>query len=157
MIVETQFLSSLLQYLWSTNSPPSEVLHSMRDNGGYDLVIECNSVVRFIQLKSMLSTRQVRVNARLLDREGACVVGVLVAPETLRITGYRWIGWDAREAHASKIIGGGRSFQQALSLRRNADGERVVLPCTHIISPNDFSRVGSMDELAGRLFGLSSQ
>jgi hypothetical protein len=53
-IVEHVFLGGVLQTLWRTNRFDVDVLRAEFDAGGYDLVIRCGLVVRYIQLKTSL-------------------------------------------------------------------------------------------------------
>jgi len=51
-LLEHLFLSELLRPLWRQGRRDMEVLRAEVDGAGYDLVVECNGVLRHIQLKS---------------------------------------------------------------------------------------------------------
>lgn len=150
MIVETLFLGSLLQHLWKVGAPSAEVLFAMRDMAGYDLTIECNSVIRYIQLKGMVAPRQVRVNTRLAKKPGFCVIGAVVEPRTLEVQHYRW--FDGEKKNGALSVD---ELPNAMSLKYNRHGKRVLLPDTKVIPVSSLKKIESIAELANRLFRLN--
>ncbi len=75
--VEHRFISDVLERLWRYGYYDVEVLHSESDNAGYDLVMTCNRVTSYIQLKSIIKTsRNTRhkIHARLAEKQNALVV-----------------------------------------------------------------------------------
>jgi hypothetical protein len=97
-LVEHVFISEILQECWFVREQPIEILRSEVDAYGYDLVIECNSILRHVQLKATDSWTQPRkqtVNRFLEKKAGGCVVWVVVRREldAGRITlSYRYFG-----------------------------------------------------------------
>ena len=51
-LIEHLFVGEVLRTLWLSGISEVEVLKSEVDGEGYDLVLECRSVVRHIQLKA---------------------------------------------------------------------------------------------------------
>jgi len=147
MIVETLFLGELLRHLWKVNAPIAEVFHGMRDNGGYDLAIECDSTLRYIQLKAMTGKKAVRINSRLAKKPGACVIGLLIDKETLQIKQYLWLGGKKGET-----LPGFDEFHPAKALRYNAKGEKLPLSETRTIPAKAFQSISSIEAVAELLF-----
>lgn len=51
-VLEHLFVGDLLRCLWRRGIRNMEVLRAEVDMGGYDLVLEANRVLRYVQLKS---------------------------------------------------------------------------------------------------------
>ena len=65
------------------------------DNAGYDLVIECNGIMRHIQLKSTYKgakTSRVKINTALTNKPSGCVVWMFFDPETVDLGPFYWFG-----------------------------------------------------------------
>jgi hypothetical protein len=63
-VLEHVFVGELLQCLWRARRRDVEVLRAETDASGYDLVLECNDVLRHVQFKSSHNnalTRNVKV------------------------------------------------------------------------------------------------
>lgn len=76
-LTEYVFLSELLQESWLGRRRQIAVMRPDVDNAGYDLVLECEGVIRHIQLKSSrrdAKTSRQGVNAKLGDIPGGCVI-----------------------------------------------------------------------------------
>ena len=90
MVLEHLFLGELLRSLWGQGVRHAEVLKAAVDDSGYDTVIECRRVVRYLQLKSSLATGAAsfqNVSLTLLAKPGAAVVWMLVH-EDLSFSGF---------------------------------------------------------------------
>ena len=76
-LVEHVFISELLQEAWFGYGAAMEVLHTEVDSSGYDVVLECNRILRHVQLKtSEAGSRTARqlVNVALAEKPSGCVV-----------------------------------------------------------------------------------
>jgi hypothetical protein len=51
-LLEHLFIGELVQELWKQGRRDIEILRGEIDFAGYDLVLECNGVLRHVQLKS---------------------------------------------------------------------------------------------------------
>ena len=72
-LVEHMFLAEIMQEAWFTRRQTVEVLKAEVDAFGYDLVLECNGILRHVQLKTSEArgkTRQQTINVALAEREG---------------------------------------------------------------------------------------
>ena len=83
-MLEYLFLSELLQEGWFRNPPRMvEVIRPDVDKFGYDLLLECEGMRRYVQLKSsdIKSSAKYRaqtVNVELEAKQGGCVVQILL-------------------------------------------------------------------------------
>lgn len=76
-LVEHVFISEILQEAWYRHQRTIEVLRSEIDASGYDVVLECNGIIRHVQLKTSAKggkTAYQNVNVRLSDKPGGCIV-----------------------------------------------------------------------------------
>src|SRR5438067_12986104 len=76
-LIEHVFVGDLLRLLWQRGALDVEVLRAEVDRGGYDLVLECNNVLRHVQFKSSHrggKTSQVTVNLKLAGKPSGCVI-----------------------------------------------------------------------------------
>jgi len=67
-VLEHLFVGDLLRCLWRKGVRDIEVLRAEVDRAGYDLVLECNGVLRHVQLKSShrsAKTRDVKIHVNL--------------------------------------------------------------------------------------------
>lgn len=63
------FISELLQETWFKFGETVEVLRPEIDNSGYDLLLECNGVIRYVQLKNSIAgskTAYQKINTALV-------------------------------------------------------------------------------------------
>jgi hypothetical protein len=68
-IIEHLFVGELLRTLWQRGARRVELLRAEVDAGGYDLVLECNGIIRHIQLKSSYrGTKSERPNIRVVSK-----------------------------------------------------------------------------------------
>lgn len=97
-LLEHVFIGELLQCLWRQGRRDIEVLRAEIDYLGYDLVLECNGVLRYVQLKSShrdATTRDVNVNLSLAKKRGACVIWIRFDADTMELGPYLWLGGKA--------------------------------------------------------------
>ena len=78
-VIEHLFVGDLLRCLWRQGSRDIEVLRAEVDRAGYDLVLECNGVLRHVQLKSShrsAKTRDVKIHVNLAEKPSGCVIWI---------------------------------------------------------------------------------
>jgi hypothetical protein len=101
MLVEHLFAGEVMRFLWQRGNVRMEVLKPQVDNGGYDLVLEANDIVRHVQLKashSEAATHHVNVSLALARRPSGCVVWCIFTEDTLSLGPFplvRWPSWRA--------------------------------------------------------------
>lgn len=94
-VLEHLFISELLRTLWCMGVHDAEVLRSEVDGNGYDLAIECNSVLPHVRLKSSRregkASRQ-NINAGIVKKPSGCVIWIMFDEPTLALGPFRWLG-----------------------------------------------------------------
>lgn len=78
-VVEHLFIAELLQEAWLRYDKVVEVMHSEVDAYGYDLILECQGIVRHIQLKTSkfdAATTYQKVGLALGIKPSGCVVWI---------------------------------------------------------------------------------
>lgn len=152
-LVEHVFVSEVLQEAWYHFGKTAEVLRSEVDASGYDVVIECNNVLRHIQLKTSKRNAKAavqKVNVALADKPGGCVVWLIRDDDAgrIRLT-YRFFGERAGE-QLSKL----KKFKRAKHTKANALGIKTERPAIRVIPKAEFESIASTTELVMRLFDL---
>ena len=145
-VLEHLFVGKLLQTLWCKGVHDVEVLRSEVDDCGYDLVIECQGVLRHVQLKSShregKASRQT-INSKISGKSGGCVVWMLFDAKTLELGPFRWL-----EGQPSQL--GNKIGRHA---KANSKGIKTSRPNTRVVTKKAFSRIADMDGLVHQLFG----
>ena len=95
-MLEHIFVAELLQEAWLVRGQTTEVLRPEVDNAGYDLVLECGKICRYIQLKGSRLDGKAKwkdVNPKLAEKPGGCVVWIFYKEDKGRATlQYRFFG-----------------------------------------------------------------
>ena len=149
-VLEHLFVGELLRCLWRRGIRNMEVLRAEVDMGGYDLVVEANKVLRYIQLKSShrtAATANVPVNVNLEDKPGGCVVWMRFDPATVELGPYLWFG--ARPGEPALSLGS----KLARHSKGDKDGVKAFRPNIRILPIGRFQRLATIDEVADALFG----
>jgi hypothetical protein len=84
-IIEHLFVGELLRTLWRKGARRVELLRAEVDAGRYDLVLECNGIIRHIQLKSSYrgaKTSRVNINVCLQQKARGCMIWIMFDPHT---------------------------------------------------------------------------
>ena len=131
------FLTELYSYLWSFNPTISlQVFTADVDDSGFDLLLTANQQIRHVQLKSSFvgsTTKKVRVRDSLFEQRGGYILGCHYSPETLRITGYSFLGFTHdKESFDLKL------FPKARSIGANAKGEKKLQDGVHMVPWTSF-------------------
>lgn len=153
-LVEHVFISEVLQEVWFRHGKTVEVLRSEVDDSGYDVVLECGSVIRHIQLKtSHVGSRAAsqKVNIGLADKPSGCVVWMLREEE--RPTGrmrlhYRFFGGESGRRLPSL-----ERFRLARHTKADSKGVKARRPRIRVIPKGKFEELAGIEELVRRLFG----
>jgi hypothetical protein len=153
-IVEHLFVGAILQKLWlRKNVAQVEVLKPQVDDAGYDLVIDCNSSIRHIQLKSSRADAKrysVDVSLKLKQKPSGCVIWVFFDPCTLSLQKFLWFG--SRPGHPLPDI---KDFKVAKHTKGDATGKKADRPGLRKVPKSRFEKLGSIDHVIGRLFGMA--
>ena len=158
-LLEHVFVSELLQEAWLNRYQTVEVLRSEVDASGYDLVLECNGVVRHVQLKSSRAgakTSRQNVNVKLAKKPCGCVVWLIfaegVTPGRVELS-YLFFGGHPGEPLCSdeKL----RAFKPATHTKGDATGYKAERPSICVIPKREFIKIEGITDLMGKLFGLA--
>ncbi len=156
-LVEHVFISELLQEAWFRYGLPIEVLHSEVDSSGYDIVLECNGVLRHVQLKtSEAGSRTARqlLNVALAAKPSGCVVWVIreedAASGRMRLR-YRYFGGGPGQPLPAIA-----HLRVARHAKANALGVKKERPAIRVLPRACFEDVEGASALLERLFGLST-
>ncbi len=81
-LIEHVFVAEVLQEAWFAREQLVDVLRSEVDAAGYDVVFECGTILRHVQLKASESggkTSRQTINTRLSEKPGAASFGLSTA------------------------------------------------------------------------------
>jgi hypothetical protein len=151
-LLEHLFIGDILRYLWVRGVTSAEFLRPEVDNGGYDLVVTCNGIIRHIQLKASYngsSVREQKVHLRLMEKPSGCVVWLLFDPDSLQLGPFLWFG-GAPGAPLPDLT----RYPVARHTKGNAQGITAERPSVRVLKRADFELLGSIPDVAERLFGL---
>jgi hypothetical protein len=150
-LLEHLFVGDLLRTLWQKGRRDIEVLRADIDYAGYDLVIECNKVLRHIQLKSSHSaarTSNVTVHLSLADKPCGCVIWINFDATTLQLGPFLWLG---AEPGAVLPPLGPRMARQT---RAGRAGIKASRPNHRVVAKKEFKELTTMNEVVSALFGV---
>lgn len=157
-LIEHLFIGEVLRHLWRLRCHEVDVLRAETDAGGYDLVIEANSVIRHIQLKSSAlkaKTSSQKVHEELWRKPSGCVVWVKFDPESMSIGPYLWHGAGPGKALTDRSKP--NDFKIAKHAKGNSQGVKTERKNIRVINSGKFDKLNSIDELVEQLFAIPSQ
>lgn len=153
-LLEHLFVGDLLRCLWRRGVRDMEVLRAEVDRGGYDLVLEANGVVRYLQLKTSHATsktREVKISLNLARKPSGCVTWMRFNPQTLALGPFLWFGGQPGEGLPSlgEKIG--------LHTKANKAGIKAQRPNIRVLANTRFKKLITIEEVADALFGLAKR
>jgi hypothetical protein len=152
-LVEYALLAELLQDAWLRRGQRMDVLRADVDAAGYDVVLQCQRVMRHIQLKSTVDggkTVKQKVHTALMDHASGCVIWVVLEP------GEKW------RARMKYLVLGGTpgtalqgldSYPVATHTKGNAQGVKAERPFIRVVPIKAFTHISSTTALSDWLFG----
>ena len=154
-LVEHVFVSEVLQEVWYYFGKTVEVLRSEVDSSGYDVVFECNGILRHVQLKTSKADAKAsgqKVNVALANKPGGCIVWLVRHEdrETCRVRlSYLFFGGKAGQRLPSL-----EGFKVAKHTKANAEGVKAERTAVRIVPKSRFVPISSTRELVECLFDL---
>ena len=131
------------------------MLRSEIDASGYDIVLECNGILRHIQLKTSgkdAKTASQKINVALATKPSGCVVWIVRHEENYRMQlSYLFFGADAGQRlqlHDDLKVG--------KHTKGNKDGVKAERPSIRVIPKKRFKEIKTTTELVTRLFNLKT-
>ena len=151
-MLEHIFVAEVLQEMWARRERVVDVLRAEVDSSGYDIVFECDDVVRHVQLRSSRNgakTATQKVNSALAKKPAGCVVWLIFDEDEhghiqLR---YRFFGNGPREALPPL------GPKQARHTKADATGKKALRPAIFVVNKGRFQSVATTPELVDLLFG----
>lgn len=153
-LLEHLFVGDLLRCLWAIGIRDMEVLRGEVDRGGYDVVLEANGVLRYLQLKASHATgkaKEVKINTNLARKPGGCVIWMRYDPATLALGPFLWFGGKPHEALPSLGDRVGRHS------KANSLGVKAERPNIRRLARNQFRELSNMDAVVHALFGIGNR
>lgn len=153
-VVEHVFVSEVLQEIWYGFGITAEVLRSEVDASGYDVVFECNGVLRHVQLKTSKPDARVggqKINVALAEKPSGCVVWILRheehASRRMRLS-YLFFGGSPGQPLPQLT-----NYRVAKHSKGDASGKKKERPRIRIVPKSQFTPVSTTQELVGLMFG----
>ena len=149
-VIEHLFVGDLLRCLWRKGARDIEVLHAEVDRGGYDLVLECNDILRHVQLKASYQaakTARVGININLAKKPSGCVIWIRFDADTMDLGPFLWFG-GSPGAPLPPL--GDRIGKHTKGDRTGRKAER---PNIRILAKGQFEALATMDAVVAELFG----
>jgi hypothetical protein len=150
-VLEHVFLGELLRCLWRKGIREIEVLRAEVDSGGYDIAIDCNGVLRHIQLKASYlgsATSRQKINIALSRKPSGCVVWFRFDPKNLQLGPYFWLGGAPGEPIPSL------GEKVARHTKGNSAGEKTKRHNIRVVNRAQFVELQNIDALVKELFGI---
>lgn len=151
VLLEHLFAGEVMRHLWTSGTKRLEMLKPQVDDGGYDLVLEANAVVRHIQLKATFNGSKVerfKINVGLATKPSGCVIVVIFERSTLKLGPFLWFG----SAPGRQLPDLGR-YRVAKHTKGNAEGIKLDRPQMRVIPKTAFELVETIPALTLMLFG----
>lgn len=151
-LVEYAFLSEVLQDGWLRRHQPVNVLRADVDAAGYDLVLECQRVMRHVQLKSTVNggtTREQKIHSALALQPSGCVVWVVLEPAEEHRVSLSYLALGGTPGAPLDLNG----YAVAKHSRGNAEGIKAERPAIREVPKSAFKAFPSTKELSDWLFG----
>ena len=152
-VLEHLFVGELLRCFWRRREYDVEVLRAEVDKGGYDLVLEGNSVIRHVQLKSShrtAKTARVDINTALARKPSGCVVWIRFDPATMELGPFLWFGGEPGSELPPLGDRVGRHT------RADSTGRKGVRSSMRTLRRGEFQVLADIDAVADKLFGFES-
>ncbi|MHC4672290.1 MAG: hypothetical protein ACYTBZ_07375 [Planctomycetota bacterium] len=149
-ILEHLLVGDILRHLWSERRR-AEVMKPEVDAAGYDIVIECDSTLRHVQLKSSRAgakTARQKVHLQLAEKPSGCVIWMIFEPESLAFESFLWFGGKPGEPLPDI-----RQLPVAKHSKGDSTGWKAERPNLRVAPKSKFDVVRSVPELVARLFG----
>lgn len=150
-LLEHLFAGEVMKCLWMRGDWRLEVLKPQVDDGGYDLVLEANRVVRHIQLKTSFhgsTVGKTKINTLLAAKPSGCVIFAWFDRQTFEFVSFAFFG-GAPGAPLPDVSG----MKVGRHTKGNAEGVKAERPGIREIPLRRFEKLANIESLVTRLFG----
>jgi hypothetical protein len=151
MLLEHLFAGEIMRHMWLHGVVRLEILKPQVDDGGYDLVLEANEVIRHIQLKASFrgsTTSTFPINSALSQKPSGCIIVLRFEADTMQLGPFLWFGGPP-----GKPLPPLEKFKIAKHTKANAQGVKNERPGIRSVPMTRFERLSSIEEVATKLFG----
>lgn len=151
-LIELLFVGGLLRHLWCTGPHLVEVLDPQVDDGGFDVALQYESVLRHVQLKASFvgaKTDRQSVNAKLSAKSSGCVIWVRFNPSTLDLGPFLWLG-GTPGAPLPDL----NQYPVAKHTKGDSQGHKAERPNIRSVPKGAFTTLPDMAAVAHQLFGF---
>lgn len=151
MLLEHLFAGELMRHVWRSGLKRLEVLKPQVDDGGYDMVLEGNAIVRHVQLKATFrgsTVARFNINTALALKPSGCVIVLLFDPESLDLGPFLWLG-----GQPGTPLPDIDHYAVAKHTKGNAQGVKLPRPSLRVVPSSAFEPLTSIAEVAEKLFG----
>lgn len=148
ILIEHLFTGDLLRALWPRRA---DVLKPQVDDGGYDLVVEVEGIIRHIQLKSSkrgATTRIQKIHQRLRKKPGGCVIWIQFDDRKFELGPFLWFGGPPGER--LPCLSG---FKTARHTKGDSTGKKLERPAIRVVPKGRFTKLEDIAEVVEHLFG----
>lgn len=147
-----QFVALLAGALWKRDPRAAlTIFNAEVDDSGFDLVLGCGSMLRYLQIKQTHLLGRVQkfsIRQDFSQMAGSCVVVIVFAEDTLTIDHFQFYGGRVDEPMPTID----KRRPSVVPGRRTADGSRKVRDHYQDIPRSHFERIESPIELLEHLF-----
>lgn len=151
-LIEHLFIGELLKLAWQ-NGDSLEIAKPEVDNQGYDLIVEINSVIRHIQLKSTKvggkASRQ-NIHLALSRKPAGCVIWIYFDEQTLTLGPFLYFGGAAADAPMGNLS----DLNVAMHTKCDTKGLKKDRPNLRRVNKGAYTRYKSIPELYAKLFAV---
>ena len=146
---EYVFLSEILQEAWVRRHQTVDILRAEVDSSGYDLVLECAGIRRYIQLKSSRAdakTSRQTVNVKLAEKAGGCIIWLFDSDsdDSVKLE-YGFFGGEP----GKRLELGAKVGKHTKS---TAQGVKTERPNTRVVNKGQFDKPVPVSKLFDKLF-----
>lgn len=143
-MIEHIFLSEILTKAWVKYKKKISIIRPEIDDSGYDLILECEGIMSFIQLKtSNEKIKPQKVNEKLFKKKEFAVILIIVDKEKMMLENYYYFA----DKNISVV-----NLKPAKHTKANSKGIKTERPNIKEIPRSGFVKLNSIQELLEKLF-----
>jgi hypothetical protein len=154
-LLEHLFAGEVMKHLWLLGTWRLEILKPQVDDGGYDLVLEANAIIRHVQLKASFrgsKVSDVDVSMFLADKPSGCVVFLRFDRHTLELGPFAFFGGEPGQPLPSIS-----QMKVGRHPKANSQGVKTTRPNIRTLPLSRFERLDTVEQIVDRLFGPCPQ
>lgn len=150
-LIEHLFVGELLKYSWINQDYSLEVLKPEVDSAGYDLVLECNGIIRHVQLKTAFigsKTARQNIHFSLANKSSGCVVWIYFHPDSLTLGPFLFFGGGPGQPLPDIS-----QHKITRHTKGDAEGYKAERTNLRVVNKGSFNHYTTIESLYTTLFG----